>query len=299
MSGYKKPMRKIFCNELIKKFRKEKFVFLTGDLGFNALEPLRYVMGEYFINAGIAEQNMVSTAAGIAKTGIPAIVYSIAPFVYARPFEQIRNDICLHNLPVTIIGNGGGYGYGVMGATHHGLEDYGSLLTLQNMHIFVPVFANDISAMLDRALIRKAPSYMRLGLVEGEYEEKYSVWRQILDGENGAVIVFGSIAGKLLGDFRKETKLKRPAIWLLSELPLKEELPDDFKNLEKLCVVEEHVEQGSVAQILALELVKKNIMPKKFANFCAKGYVSGFYGSQAFHREECGLTKEKILEWLK
>ena len=57
-------------------------------------------------------------------------VYSIAPFIYARPFEQIRNDICLHNLPVVLVGNGGGYGYGVMGATHHALEDYGCLLVL-------------------------------------------------------------------------------------------------------------------------------------------------------------------------
>ena len=74
-------------------------------------------MKDHFINVGVAEQNMISTAAGIAKTGLPTFVYSIAPFAYARPFEQIRNDVCLHNLPVTIVGNGGGYGYGVMGAT--------------------------------------------------------------------------------------------------------------------------------------------------------------------------------------
>ncbi len=297
--GYSlKLMRKIFCNELIKKFQKEKFVFLTGDLGFNALEPLRDVMGEYFINAGIAEQNMISTAAGIAKTGIPAFVYSIAPFVYARPFEQIRNDVCLHNLPVTIIGNGGGYGYGVMGATHHGLEDYGTLLTLQNMHIFAPIFADDIGFMIDDILKLKRPSYIRLGLVEGESDVKYSPWRKILDGKNGVIIGFGTIVAKLLSDFQKEAEATRPAIWALSELPFAKEIPDDLRNLQKLCVVEEHVEQGSVAQILSLELMKKNIMPKKFVNFYAKGYVSGLYGSQAFHRTECGLTKEKILEWL-
>ena len=101
-------MRNIFCQEMIKAFEKKPFVFLSGDLGFKALEPLQEKLGDYFINAGIAEQNMVSTAAGIARTGLEVFVYSIAPFIYARPFEQIRNDICLHNLPVTLVGNGGG-----------------------------------------------------------------------------------------------------------------------------------------------------------------------------------------------
>src|SRR5436305_12930222 len=95
-----------------------RFVFLTGDLGFKALEPLRAMMGKRFINAGVAEQNMISVAAGLARAGMRPWAYSIAPFIYARPFEQTRNDVCLHKLPVVLIGNGGGYGYGVMGATH-------------------------------------------------------------------------------------------------------------------------------------------------------------------------------------
>ena len=88
-------------------------------------------MGERFINAGVAEQNMVSVAAGLAKAGLRPWVYSIAPFLYARAFEQIRNDVCLHGMPVILVGNGGGYGYGVMGSTHHAIEDYGVLLSLR------------------------------------------------------------------------------------------------------------------------------------------------------------------------
>ena len=87
-------------------------------------------MGSRFINAGVSEQNMVSVAAGLARSGLRPWTYSIAPFLYARPFEQIRNDVCFHHLPVILVGNGGGYGYGVMGSSHHALEDYGCLLTL-------------------------------------------------------------------------------------------------------------------------------------------------------------------------
>src|SRR5882724_929790 len=131
-------MRNVFCQSLVDASSRPQFVFLTGDLGYKALEPLRDALGDRFINAGVAEQNMVSVAAGLARGGLRPWVYSIAPFMYARPFEQIRNDVCLHDLPVVFVGNGGGYAYGVMGATHHALEDYGALLTLSDMHVEVP-----------------------------------------------------------------------------------------------------------------------------------------------------------------
>ena len=141
-------MRQAFCNGLVQRAGLPEFVFLTGDLGFKALEPLRDALGSRFINAGVSEQNMVSVAAGLARSGLRPWTYSIAPFLYARPFEQIRNDVCLHDLPVILVGNGGGYGYGVMGSSHHALEDYGCLLTLPNMRAFVPAFDSDLSMMI-------------------------------------------------------------------------------------------------------------------------------------------------------
>lgn len=99
-------MRKQLCDALVARSVKPEMVFLTGDLGFMALEPLQAVMGSRFINAGVAEQNMISVAAALARQDFEVWAYSIAPFVYARPFEQIRNDITFHNLPVKLIGNG-------------------------------------------------------------------------------------------------------------------------------------------------------------------------------------------------
>src|SRR5512132_1728928 len=103
--------------------KRPDFVFVSGDLGYMALEKVIETYGERFINVGVSEQNMISVAAGLAYEGFIPWVYSIAPFAILRPYEQIRNDVCLHNLPVKIVGNGGGYGYGIMGATHHTLED--------------------------------------------------------------------------------------------------------------------------------------------------------------------------------
>ena len=141
-------MRNLACEKWIDLAGDSNFVFLTGDLGFMALESLQIVLGPRFINAGIAEQNMVSVACGLALEGMNPWVYSIAPFCYARPFEQIRNDICHHNLPVKLVGNGGGYAYGPMGASHHALEDYGALLTLPNMRAYVPAFGEDLKTVI-------------------------------------------------------------------------------------------------------------------------------------------------------
>src|ERR1043165_729856 len=115
-------------------------VFLTGDLGYNALEGVAAKLGDRFINAGVAEQNMVGMAAGMASQGFEVICYSIAPFVVYRCLEQVRNDVCFHNMPVYVVGNGGGYGYGIMGSSHHAIEDIGTLSGLQNMRCYVPAF---------------------------------------------------------------------------------------------------------------------------------------------------------------
>jgi Na+-transporting NADH:ubiquinone oxidoreductase subunit NqrB len=100
--------------------------------------------------------------------------YSIAPFIYARPFEQIRNDVAFHNLPVRLIGNGGGYAYGVMGPTHHAIEDYGVLLTLPNIMVYVPVFDEDVDAIVEelrylREVNRPGNEFTGYGALDANY----------------------------------------------------------------------------------------------------------------------------------
>src|SRR3984957_2494809 len=159
-------MRNVFCNTLLEVAANPDFVCLTGDLGFQALEPLRNRMGARFINMGVAEQNMVSVAASLAKGEMRPGVDSIAPFLYARAFEQIRNDVCLHRMPVILVGNGGGYAYGVMGSTHHAIEDYGALLSLPSIRVYLPAFDCDVSEAIRYLIRADHPAYLRLGLSE-------------------------------------------------------------------------------------------------------------------------------------
>lgn len=298
-------MRDAFCKGMIDLSASRPYVFLTGDLGFKALEPLREALGPRFINAGVAEQNMVSVAAGLAADGQSAWVYSIAPFVYARPFEQIRNDVCMHDLDVKLVGNGGGYAYGSMGATHHALEDYGVLLALRHMRAYVPAFDEDLAAVLPAMAARPHPAYLRLGRGEkpaGAEVPAYAPWRLLLDGGGPLIVAVGPLAGALWTACLALPPQTRPQIWAWSELPLDPEPPqallEALRRVGSLAVVEEHVAQGGAGQALAAWLLEAGLAPKRFRHFSARGYPSGNYGSQVFHRAESGLDPRSVLQAL-
>jgi transketolase len=294
-------VRQAFCNGLVHQAVSPEFVFLTGDLGFKALEPLRDAMGPRFINAGVSEQNMISVAAGLARSGMRPWTYSIAPFLYARPFEQIRNDVCFHDLPVVMVGNGGGYGYGVMGSSHHALEDYGCLLTLPHMRTFIPAFDSDVSAIIPLLMQTTGPTYLRLGLSEepkGWPVPEYAGWRKLLDGEGPILAGVGPLIGGMLSTLVALEARVRPEVWLVTELPISH-VPTDFlqslRLKRDLVVVEEHTLHGSFGQMLAYYLAAAGEQVRSFVHKHALGYVSGLYGSQRFHRAECGLDPTAIV----
>jgi transketolase len=278
-------------------------VFLTGDLGFMALEPLREVMGPRFINAGVAEQNMVSAAAAMAREGLDAWVYSIAPFCYARPFEQIRNDVAFHNLAVKLIGNGGGYGYGVMGPTHHAIEDYGTLLTLPNMRVFVPVFDEDVPEAVARAGAAGGPAYLRLGRGEpppGFAPPPYEPWRQLTFGKGAVVIAVGPLAGSYIEALAALPEAVRPNLWAVAEFPLNhnalpEALPDQIRSAGVLCVAEEHVRRGGAGSEVALIALEQGWRLDAFHHFFARSHHYPTYGSQGFLRAQSGLDPASML----
>jgi transketolase len=297
-------MRKAFCDAMVALAAREPYFFLTGDLGFMALEPLEKALGKRFINAGVSEQNMVSVAAGMARTQAKSWVYSIAPFCYARPFEQIRNDVCINRLPVRLVGNGGGYAYGPMGATHHALEDYGVMLTLPGMRAYIPAFDADLDPMVRRLNERSEPAYLRLGRSEVDDESSlppYAPWRQLQDGEAGVMVVVGPIAGGLWRATRDRPRANRPALWVVSELACSPRiaLPDALlravATAPVLGVVEEHVAVGGFGQQFIYALSLQGHAVPVFLHAHAQGYPSGRYGSQNWHRQECGLDVPTIL----
>lgn len=284
-------------------FTEKSFAFLTGDLGFMALESLRAEMGKKFINAGVAEQNMVSVAAGMTKTGLETWAYSISPFIFARPFEQIRNDVCLNQIPVRLVGNGGGYAYGSMGPSHHAIEDYGVLLTLKHISVFVPAFAQDVEPAIRSMSASTVAGYLRLGKCEkpdNYIVPAFSAWRRLCKGGGAILVGIGPLIGGVLSQVLSMNEATRPELWVLAEMPIGfDTIPSDIvRRVRTGClfsVLEEHVAHGSAGQALLSRLSQLTATPRTFLHFCAEGYPSGFYGSQAFHRQESGLDPASVL----
>ncbi|MCD8242844.1 MAG: hypothetical protein LUD38_03405 [Parabacteroides sp.] len=281
-----------------RKFASDKdTIFLSGDLGFMALEPLRDKLGDRFINCGIAEQNMISIAAGLAKEGFKVFVYSIAPFVYARPFEQLRNDICFTGQPVCVVGNGGGYAYGHMGPTHHALEDCAAMSAI-GMHVIAPAFDEDIEQIIPT--IWNQPTYLRLGYdikPKNLLPPTYSPWRLVLPGEKGVLVALGPLAGLAWSALEELQPANRPAVWSITELPL-HHIPENFldvlRRAPQLTILEEHVKQGGLGMQLLCEIGARGLKLENSLHRYALRYPSGTYGSQNFHRSECGLDAESI-----
>lgn len=289
-------MRDAFAKAVIDQHSHDAY-FLTGDLGFMALEEVRDAFGTRFINCGIAEQNMVGVAAGLAREGHKVFVYSIAPFLYARAFEQIRNDICMNKQSVCLVGNGGGYAYGIMGPTHHALEDC-AVMNALGVRVMVPAFNDDVPAMLADI---HGPTYLRLGREErpeGVRIPANEPWRRILSGSMGVIAALGPLAGVAWQAIRDIPIQRRPSLWAVSEFT---PVPDEFladadiglNGKDLIYVIEEHVAIGGLGSHIALAMAQEGIKAD-FIHRHALGYPSGKYGSQAFHRAECGLDVEGI-----
>jgi len=270
----------------------DSIVFITGDLGYAALEDLQAKLGKRFINAGVAEQNMVGVAAGFAHKGYKVFCYSIAPFIVYRCLEQFRNDVCFHNLPVFLVGNGGGYGYGIMGSSHHTLEDIACLSGLQNANVWVPAFADEVDPVIRQIVSDGRPAYLRLGFGKNAPENSYASgsFKVIHQGDAPEMTIFalGPIANNVMTSLAQSNELASK-VNVISALHFPLELTNDLVSLiEKapaILVAEEHVGTGGLAQQLSVQLLERGVKMSSFKSLKAEGYPNRLYGSQAYHQK--------------
>lgn len=240
-------MRTAFIQQITEEAnRNNKIFLLVGDLGFNVVEPFAQAFPERFLNVGIAEQNLAGVAAGLAKEDFIPFIYSIGNFPTLRCMEQIRYDICYHNLNVNIVAIGGGYAYGSLGASHHATEDIGMLRSIPNLTVCAPadpIEARKITAM---AVEDASPFYIRLGK-NGEpvihadtVELRKGAPLLLREGNQIAILATGSIVIDGL-DFVQKNNL-HAAVYSVPVIKplLKESLLAIFEQYEKIITVEEH-----------------------------------------------------------
>lgn len=198
-------MRNTFVQALLEAAGdREDFLVISGDAGLGVFDDFSREHPDRFINGGIAEQNTISMAAGMALAGLRVCVYNIVPFLLYRAHEQVRNDICNHRLPVILAGIGAGLSYAPAGMTHYAIEDLAVARSLPGLEVLSPCDPREASAAARRALESSGPVYVRLGK-RGEPELNASssidlTLPQVLrEGRDCDLLVHGALAAEVLG----------------------------------------------------------------------------------------------------
>jgi transketolase len=276
---------------------------LTADLGYSVLERFAARFPGRYVNVGVAEQNMIGVAAGLARCGKTVFVYSIANFPTLRCFEQIRNDVCYHEGNVKVVAVGGGFVYAAQGYTHHGVEDLAVMRALPNMTVVAPGDPVETRLATRAIAARQGPCYLRLGKakepVVHEKEPPFEIGQAILVRSGGDVTLI-STGGMLAETVQVADRLAGLGIQtrVLSMHTVK---PVDGEAVlraawETACVVtvEEHSVNGGLGTAVADVLAQAHMPLPRFHKF---GVPDGLYhviGSQTHLRKLAGDLVETV-----
>ncbi len=298
-------MRKQFADTLLCEMKKNtSILLLTGDLGFSVFEEFMHEFPNRFFNMGVAEANMVGVAAGLALSGKKPFVYSIAPFVTMRCYEQVRNDVCYQNADVKIVGAGGGFSYGVNGPTHHAISDIAIMRALPNIVVVCPGDPVEASLATIAAVKNKGPVYLRLGrneepvvhLKEPLFELGKAI--ELRKGNDASLISTGNMLNNCITAAEKLSGkgIECRVVSMHTVKPLdKSTVLKAAKETKAVFSVEEHSLVGglgsAVSEVLAESgspiLFKRIALPDKFA--CKTG-------SQKYLQKINLLSAESIAE---
>ena len=235
-------MRNAFINSLTRLATKnKKIVLVVGDLGFSVVEEFKKKFPDRFYNAGVAEQNMATLAAGLASEGFKVFTYSIANFPTFRCAEQIRNDIDYHNLSVTTVTVGGGLAYGNLGYSHHAIQDYGLMRLFPNMTILSPGDPIEVEGLLNFAIKNNGPNYLRLGK---SGEPKFHKSKLIIQDAKSKKLILTTGATLELG--LKLLSRKKFANYNVYSCPVwgqkyKKKISTELKKWNEIIILEEHL----------------------------------------------------------
>lgn len=296
-------MRNAFIKELVGLAQENKTIALmVGDLGFSVVEPFADSFPDRFINAGVAEQNMIGMAAGMASEGYHVFVYSIANFPTFRCAEQIRNDVDYHKLPVTIVSVGGGLAYGNLGYSHHAVQDYGLMRLMPNMLIAAPGDPMEVRACMRYLVGNPQPSYLRLGKA-GEPcfhitvpEVAPGEWLSLRKG-NCLKTILTTGAPLFLGYELLESE--KYSGWSLHSIPLwgmayKERQPDQVNLWESITTLEDHLSDCGFGSWLRESLGNTPSLMTKIFTHALSPDVCGLVGSQDTLNFKGGLKTYNI-----
>lgn len=239
--------------ELAKK--DERVVFIGSDLGAGTLDAFRDEMPDRFFMEGVSEANIIGMAAGLAMDGFIPYVNTIATFLTRRCFEQVAMDLCLHNLPVRLIANGGGLVYAPLGPTHLAIEDIAIMRALPRMTVVVPADKDEMARFIPQTLDLPGPVYIRLAKggdpIVSDERKGFAVGKAILMREPGRVLLVstGVMTNRALtaAEHLDESGLGCGVLHMHTVKPLDDAaLLDLATQVEAIVTIEEHTLVGGL-----------------------------------------------------
>ena len=300
-------MRTAYLDTLYDLASKDKRVYaLISDNGAIVYDKYRKDLASQYLNLGISEANMLGMAAGMASCGKIPFAYTIGAFLAYRAFEFIRNDICLQNQNVKIVGTGAGEVYSALGPTHHSTEDLGGLRALPNLTILCPASPLEVRKATAAAYEYEGPVYLRLGtnkepeIYDGDYSFEIGKGVTIRDGNDITLIGTGSILKDILdvAEILQKSGIRARVINLHTIKPIDREII--IKAIEetgKIVTIEDHNIIGGLGSAVA-EVVAESGRGIKFKRFGLQGFSQG-YGTYAQVKEMNGIDVEHIVDELK
>lgn len=304
-------MRDTFVRTLIELAKEDKNIELvTGDLGFGVLKPYWEAVPEQFTNAGIAEQNMTTLAAGMALTGKTVFTYSIGNFPTLRCLEQIRNDCAYHNANVKVVCVGGGFVYGSLGMSHHATEDIAILRALPDVVVLAPGDLVEAEEATKAMAKYNGTCYLRLGRGgEKKIHEKIENFEigkaiKVKDGKGVAIFSTGAIFEEIEGavELLKQNGID-PAVYTFPTVkPLDTTVINrTAKDFDLIVTVEEQNIVGGFGSAVA-EVLAENPQKAKLLRIGLNDTYSTIVGSQKYLRSQFGIDSigiaDKILKAL-
>lgn len=276
-------MRTAFSDALVAAaIADPKVLLLTGDHGYALFDAFRKARPEQYINCGIAEQNMVGVAAGLAKAGFKPIVYGLAAFVPMRVLEQIKIDVCYENLPVILIGDGAGLVYSHLGSSHQCTEDIACARALPGLTVLSPADRFEMTATMELALRLESPVYLRVG--KSDRGDVHAAPISLASG--GDMLRVGSSMGRIAllatGSMVKAaTELVQQGlaaeVWSVPSIkPINEkQLKAIAQRVDAVVTLEEHSVMGGLGACVAEQLSETWPLPvcrigieDRFSAFC-------------------------------
>ena len=298
-------MRKTSLNTIHELAKEdERVVFIGSDLGAGVLDEFKTNIPERFFMEGIAEQHIIGMAAGLSMDGFVPYVNTIATFLTRRCYEQIAVDLCLHDLPVRLIANGGGYVYAPLGPTHQAIEDISIMRSLPNMTVIAPCDAVEMKKIINATLDYTHPIYIRLAkggdqIISNE-DEPISIGEGVVfkEPDDGLFISTGIMTQVAL-EASEELNKDGYSVGVLHLHTIKpldnEKLMTIVPKVKKIITVEEHSLIGGLGSSI-LEFCNENL-PDNIQNITRLGIPDRFsqnYGSQNELLEHIGLTSRNL-----